>query len=70
MELQNPEPDKWYSQEAWLNAFKEIAETVGTNTLFMIGKSIPEHAKFPPQIDLLRKRSMPLTLPINESQRR
>ena len=44
-------PDKWYPQQAWLNAFKEISTAIGDHTLFMIGKSIPENAKFPPGIN-------------------
>ena len=46
-------PDGWYSQESWLNAFKEIATEVGPRTLFAIGKAIPENAKFPPEINSL-----------------
>lgn len=49
------EEDKWYSQQSWLNAFKEISKELGDRTLFMIGKAIPENAKFPPQIDSLQK---------------
>ncbi len=44
----DPEPDKWYPQQAWLDAFKEIASNIGNHTIFMIGKTIPEKAKFPP----------------------
>ncbi len=51
----NPEDGKWYKQQLWLNAFKEISEELGDHTLFMIGKAIPEHAEFPPQIDNLQK---------------
>ncbi|NOQ26074.1 MAG: hypothetical protein GQ564_11980 [Bacteroidales bacterium] len=47
----DPEPDKWYSQQAWLDAFKEISTVIGDHTLFMIGKSIPENATFPPEIN-------------------
>ncbi|MGB0522416.1 MAG: hypothetical protein ACPGJS_05620 [Flammeovirgaceae bacterium] len=50
-----PEPDTWHSQQLWLDAFKEIAETIGQNTLFMIGKAIPEHADFPPGINNLEQ---------------
>ncbi len=53
--ITNIQADKWYSQEAYLNAFKEIANTIGPSTLFAIGKAIPENAKFPPQIDSLEK---------------
>lgn len=45
----------WYSQRAWLDAFKEISETFGIHTLFAIGEAIPENAIFPPEIDNLEK---------------
>lgn len=53
--IHDPEPDKWYSQQDWLNAFKYFAEKVGPNTLFLIGSSIPENADFPPDIDNIEK---------------
>ncbi|MTI41208.1 hypothetical protein [Fulvivirga lutimaris] len=53
--ISNIDPEKWYSQEAWLKAFEEISNKVGPSTIFMIGKSIPESAKFPPEIDSLEK---------------
>ncbi len=53
--LSGLEPDGWFSQEKWLNAFKEIYETLGPHTLFMIGKAIPENAIFPSHIDTLEK---------------
>jgi len=37
----------WYSQQKWLNVFREIAQRVGTRTLFNIGRNIPERAVFP-----------------------
>jgi hypothetical protein len=49
--IDNPQPDKWYSQQAWLNAFKAISDKIGPNTLFIIGKKIPENAQFPPGIN-------------------
>ena len=51
----DPGKSEWYRQQLWLNAFKEIAESLGERTLFMIGKAIPENAVFPPQIDNLQK---------------
>ena len=53
--IENPQPGKWYSQKAWLESFKEIAEKYGSNTLFEIGKGIPANAKFPPEIDNIEK---------------
>jgi len=51
----DPLPGKWYQQQAWLNAFKYIAEEIGPNTLYGIGRKIPEHAQFPPDIDSIEK---------------
>jgi hypothetical protein len=48
-------PGQWYNQQAWLNAFKEISQKLGDNTLFYIGLKIPENAKFPPDIDTVHK---------------
>jgi hypothetical protein len=39
--------DGWYSQEAWLKAFENIARQIGDRVLFNIGMSIPESAHFP-----------------------
>jgi len=38
----------WHPQQDWLNAFQEIANTLGEMNLFMIGKAIIDHAEFPP----------------------
>lgn len=51
----NPESGQWYPQVSWLSAFKEVGEKYGSNTLFAIGKAIPENAQFPPDIDNLEK---------------
>jgi len=42
--------DGWYPQEAWLEAFKNIAEQVGDKVLYNIGLSVPENARFPPWV--------------------
>lgn len=51
----DPKPEAWYKQQDWLNAFTQIFTAIGPNTLFQIGKSIPESAKFPPHIDDIYK---------------
>ncbi|NOZ48210.1 MAG: hypothetical protein GXO79_15755 [Chlorobi bacterium] len=48
-------PGKWYSQQSWLNVFKEIKDKLGDKTLLVIGKAIPENANFPTKIDTLEK---------------
>ena len=41
----------WYSQQSWLDAFNQIAEKIGEETLRSIGRKVPENAVFPPHID-------------------
>ncbi|ELR73879.1 hypothetical protein C900_00043 [Fulvivirga imtechensis AK7] len=53
--LSGIEPEKWYNQQNWLDAFKEIQSSLGEKTLYIIGKAIPANAKFPPEIDSLEK---------------
>ncbi len=53
--LKDIKPEKWYSQQSVLDSQKIIAEKFGSNTLFMIGKNVPENAIFPPGIDSIEK---------------
>lgn len=53
--LTDIQPEEWYEQQKWLNAFRDIYNSLGEKTLFIIGKAIPENAKFPPEIDSLEK---------------
>jgi hypothetical protein len=53
--IDDPKPGQWYKQQSWLNAFKEISEKIGDATLKAIGKSIPETAQFPTEIDSIEK---------------
>lgn len=48
--IENPIPGNWYSYQSFMNAFEKISNKVGQKTLYMIGKSIPENAVFPPEI--------------------
>jgi len=50
-----PEQGAWYSQQAWLDTFKEIGKTMGGITLRMIGEKIPEVALWPPDVDTVGK---------------
>jgi hypothetical protein len=47
----NLEPRKWYSQQAWLESFKELVKSFHPNTLAHLGRKIPENSKFPPEIN-------------------
>jgi len=53
--IKDPQPGAWYPQQAWLDAFKLIADRTGPGTLLAIGKAIPESAQWPPQVDTLEK---------------
>ncbi len=49
--ISNVQADKWYPQQAYLDAYRQIAEKVGPVTLKLIGRKIPEVALWPPQIN-------------------
>lgn len=44
----DPKPQSWYKQQAWLDAFKEVKDSLGEMNLFLIGKAIIDSANFPP----------------------
>ncbi|MFH0875027.1 MAG: hypothetical protein V1859_03755 [archaeon] len=48
--INNPKPGNWYSQQNWLNAFRNIGEKISSLALLEIGKKIPDNAQWPPQI--------------------
>lgn len=45
----DPQAGKWYSQQAWLKAFEEVATSLGEVNLRLIGKAIVLNSKFPPR---------------------
>jgi hypothetical protein len=49
--INDPAPNQWYPQQAWLDAFKVIVEKIGPKTLNSIGQMIPENADWPPQVN-------------------
>ena len=51
--IEAPEEDEWYPQQAWLDAFTELRERVGTATLTQIGKEIPRNADWPPDTETI-----------------
>lgn len=53
--IKDPKAGQWYPQQAWLDAFKDIAGKMGTHTLLAIGKTIPDNAQWPPQVDTVEK---------------
>ena len=53
--IHNPHWEMWYLQQNWLDAFRDISETLGDDALYAIGMKIPDNAKFPPEIDTIEK---------------
>jgi len=53
--IKSPNVAGWYPQRQWLAAFQEIAKSIGPRTLFQIGQSIPDNAKFPSGIKSVEK---------------
>lgn len=48
--ISDPQPEKWYSHQAFLNSFKSIVEEVGPNTLLQIGRQIAIQGELPPTL--------------------
>ncbi len=67
--ITNLQPGTWYSQENYLNGYKEIGEVMGSATLFMIGSAIPQNAIFPPDIDNLEKALNAIDIAYNMNHR-
>lgn len=53
--ISNPQPDQWYPQQSYLDAFKEMAAKTGPKTVQQVGKRVIDVAPFPPGIDTLEK---------------
>jgi hypothetical protein len=44
----------WYSLDKWLAVYNAIAKEVGVNSLYSIGKKVPENVEFPPNVTDIR----------------
>jgi hypothetical protein len=40
----------WYPLDAWLQAYEGIGNEVGSNSMYSIGRRIPQNAQFPPHV--------------------
>lgn len=49
--ITDPEPDEWYPQQAWLNAFETISTELEPHVLDRLGEQIPTVAEWPTNID-------------------
>lgn len=45
----------WYPLAAYVSALRAIGEKMGPNTLFQIGRQIPNHVPLPPGLDTFEK---------------
>jgi hypothetical protein len=51
----DPKENEWYPCQPYLDAYREIAETIGPYRLKRIGRAAPERALWPPDIDSIEK---------------
>lgn len=49
------EAEGWYPLAAYVSALQAIGQKMGPNTLFQIGRQIPNHVPLPPGIDTFEK---------------
>lgn len=59
----------WYNIKTSLDFFNQVATEFGPNTLFNLGKSVPENAIFPPDIDSLENGLKSIDLAYNSNHR-
>ncbi len=67
--INDPHADTWYTQQDWLDAFKEIAEEFGPHTLYTIGTKINENAVFPPNIETLEQAFTSIDVAYHQNHR-
>lgn len=51
--IDDPAPDEWYPQQAWLNTFEHIADILGPHLLDRLGEQIPTVADWPTNISTM-----------------
>jgi hypothetical protein len=63
----NVDRSAWYPLDKWLAAYHEIAREIGLNSLYTIGKKIPENATFPAHLSDIRAglRSLDIAYHLN-----
>ncbi|MUW15002.1 hypothetical protein GJ633_10265 [Halorubrum sp. CBA1125] len=49
--ISDPDPDEWYPQQAWLNAFETIAADLQPHVLDRLGETLPSVAEWPNDFD-------------------
>lgn len=47
----NPDPEAWYNIKIVIAFYEQLAKDYGPNTIFDLGKAIPDNAVFPPGVD-------------------
>jgi len=67
--IENPQKDKWYPQQNWLDAFKTIVEVFGPNTLYVVGNKISENTKWPREFDSIEKALASIDIAFHMSHR-
>lgn len=53
--IEDPKPDQWYPQQAWLNTFRTIADELEPHLLDRLGEQIPTIVDWPSSISGVEK---------------
>jgi hypothetical protein len=67
--IPNPDADSWYNIKIVIAFYKQLAEDYGPNTVFDLGKSIPENAVFPPGVDCIESALSLIDMAYNMNHR-
>ena len=67
--ISQPTKGQWYPQQAFLDSFRIIAETIGSKTLHAIGRKVPENAHFPDDINDIESALQSIDVAYHMNQR-
>jgi len=67
--IDEPKPNEWYSQQAWLNAFEVLATELEPHLLDRIGEQIPETAEWPTELSTVEDALQSINIAYQQNHR-
>lgn len=67
--IDDPTPDEWYPQQAWLDAFRVLASELEPHLLDRIGEQIPETADWPTGITTVEEAVRSINVAYQQNHR-
>lgn len=67
--IENLDATTWYKLKTIIPFYKRIVDDYGPNTMFDLGKSMPDHSKMPPEIDSIEEGLLSMDIGYNMNHR-